>query len=66
MTERDALIQKALEGLSTGIYTTIYHAAKVLGISEDTLVHRRKGGRSSANGQEVAQLLSSAKERALV
>jgi hypothetical protein len=63
--EKEARIQKALAGLSSGLYESEYAAAKALGVSANTLGRRRKGGKSLAEAHESSQLLSAAEEKAL-
>ena len=63
--ETEEKTQKALRGLSSGIFKTPYQAAKVIGLSRATLKRRMNGGKSRAEGREAQQLLSKPEEKAL-
>jgi DDE superfamily endonuclease/Tc5 transposase DNA-binding domain len=63
--KREALIQEALTGLTDGVYTSAYQAAKALGLNPKTLRNRVAGGRSVQEAKETCQLLSEGEEKAL-
>jgi len=56
----------AIEGIETGTYMSIDHAAKALGVSRTTLRRRLKGGKTRKQARESMQLLSAQEEKALV
>jgi Tc5 transposase DNA-binding domain len=64
--ETDAKVEAAKEGLSKGLYSTPYAAAKALQLSQKTLYWRLAGGKSHAEGKENQQNLTHAEEEALV
>jgi uncharacterized protein YoaH (UPF0181 family) len=63
--ETDAKVKAAIEGLSSGLYSTPYAAAKALELSPNTLNRRIAGGKSRAQGKENQQNLTHAEEQAL-
>ena len=63
--ETDAKVKAAIEGLSSGLYSTPYVAAKALELSRNTLHRRLAGGKSHAQGKENQQNLMHAEEQAL-
>ena len=65
ITERETQVQIALQGLRDGIYMSIDHAVKALGVSRTTLRRRMKGGKSRKEGKEPVQLLTQQEEKAL-
>jgi Tc5 transposase-like DNA-binding protein len=64
--ESEARIQEALQALENKDFNTLYAAAKHYDVSRATLTRRASGSKSRAQGQESAQLLSMAEEKALV
>ena len=64
--ESEEKVLKALTGLESGYYNTIYQAAKDTGASESTLFRRRGGGKTHAKAQESQQTLSKAQEKVLI
>ena len=63
--ERGVQMERALEGLRDGTYTTIDHAVKVLVVSRTTLHRRVKGGTTRKEAREPMQLLTQHEEKAL-
>ena len=63
--ETDAKVKAAIEGLSSGLYSTPYVAAKALELSRNTLHRRLAGGKSRAQGKENQQNLTHTEEQAL-
>jgi len=53
--EAEEKIQTALAGIKDGTYTSVYQAAKELGVSRATLDRRLKGGKSRTKAKESAQ-----------
>ena len=64
--ENDIKLQAAMDGLADGTYSTIYSAAKHLGLSHKTLGRHVAGGKSCAQAKEEEQHLSKAEEKSLV
>jgi hypothetical protein len=64
--ESEEKVLKALTGLESGHYNTIYQAAKDTGASESTLFRRLDGGKICAEAREAQQTLSKAQGKALV
>src|ERR1700741_884295 len=65
VVELEAKIQAALEGISSGKYTTRYQAAKALGLSEASLARRIKGGKSRYEAREKQQAMTKGEEKSL-
>ena len=63
---KEQLIQHALDGLQSGVYSTVYSAAKAIGVSESSLRLRWNGGQSCSKGNIQRQLLTDSEEKALV
>ena len=43
-SELDIRLAKGVKGVKSGLYKSLYEAAKVLGLNRDTLTRRVKGG----------------------
>ena len=59
-------LQQGIDGLNSGQYSSVYSAAKSLGISETTLRERRNGRKPRRHAHVSQQLLSDSEEKALV
>ena len=64
--ESEEKVLKALIGLESGLYKTVYRASKDTGAPESTISRRLNGGKTRADARESQQLLSKAQEKALV
>jgi hypothetical protein len=64
--ENKIKLQAAMEGLTTGTYSSVYSAAKALGLSHKTLGRHMNGGKSCAEAKEEEQHCSNAEEKSLV
>ena len=62
----DALVTEAVFGVQSGLYKSSYEAAKVLGISKDTVTRRANGGLTRSQARQQQQKLSYAQERTLL
>ena len=64
--EREPQIQRALNALESGKYTTLGEAATVFKVPKSTLGHRRTGRQTRRKAHEKEQLVPSASEDAIV
>ena len=63
--DMEVLLQKGIDGIKNGQYKSVYHAAKILKISETTLRERFNGRQSPQHAHESQQILSDSEEKAL-
>ena len=63
--DMEVLLQKGLDDIKNGQYKSVYHAAKMLKISETTLHERFNERQSPQHAHESQQILSDSEEKAL-
>ena len=63
--DAEALLQKALDGIANGTYTSAYQAAKQLDVPRSTIYKRLQNHKSRSQARENQQLLSNTEEKAL-
>ena len=64
-SESEENVLKALAGLESGLYKTVYQATKATGASNTTMLRRLNGGKTRQEARESQQILSKAQEKAL-
>ena len=63
--EHEEKIARALAGLKSGEWATLYQAARETGASRHTVVRRCAGGKSRSDARETQQKLTAAEEKVL-
>jgi Tc5 transposase DNA-binding domain len=64
-TESEEKVLEVLTGLQSGLYRSVYQAARETGTSESTIKRRRSGGKTRSEAHESQQLFSKPQEKAL-